>query len=107
MDEPLPQIYVTGASGVLGSELALHFSRIPGRRLTAVSRRPCPSLPADHPGHRRVGLRTTTETAPGGVQSNALCCERAREVLDWQAEIPLETGLRELLERKNADPELR
>jgi UDP-glucose 4-epimerase len=41
-------VYITGASGVLGSELALHFLGQPHHRVMAVSRRPCPLFsPAD------------------------------------------------------------
>lgn len=47
-------IYITGASGVIGSELAAHFSQIPDYGTIAVSRRPCPTLPADHPSQKTV-----------------------------------------------------
>lgn len=45
----MTDLYVTGASGVLGAEIALHFTRQDTMRVKAVSRRPCPLLPLHHP----------------------------------------------------------
>ncbi|WP_300513175.1 NAD-dependent epimerase/dehydratase family protein [Aliiroseovarius sp.] len=47
-------IYITGASGVIGSSLALHFATAGDRRVFAVGRTPCPTLPAGHPGQKGV-----------------------------------------------------
>jgi UDP-glucose 4-epimerase len=47
-------VYITGASGVLGSELAHHFVKNSSFRVGAVSRRPCPLLPQDHPAQITV-----------------------------------------------------
>lgn len=47
-------VYITGASGVLGSELTLHFIQKSGFRVGAVSRRPCALLPVDHPAQITV-----------------------------------------------------
>lgn len=44
----MTDVYITGASGVLGSELALHFLEQPNHRVGAVSRRPCPLIPPSH-----------------------------------------------------------
>jgi UDP-glucose 4-epimerase len=41
-------VYITGASGVIGSELARHFLHQPDCHLSAVSRRPCALLPETH-----------------------------------------------------------
>lgn len=41
-------IYITGASGVLGAEAVVHMLQEPGATIRAVSRRPCPLIPADH-----------------------------------------------------------
>lgn len=45
----MTDLYVTGASGVLGAEIALHFAKQDNIRVKAVSRRPCPLLPLHHP----------------------------------------------------------
>lgn len=51
----MQSIYVTGASGMIGSEIAADLvHRDPTFNTTAVSRRPCPTLGADHPAHKQV-----------------------------------------------------
>lgn len=45
----MADVYITGASGVLGAELTLHLMQDTGSSLRAVSRKPCPLLPTDHP----------------------------------------------------------
>lgn len=44
----MTDVYVTGASGVLGSELTRHFLDQHNLRVSAVSRRPCPLLSPTH-----------------------------------------------------------
>lgn len=48
------RVYITGASGVIGSDLAQHFAWENYREFRAVSRRPCPTLPANHPAQVQV-----------------------------------------------------
>jgi UDP-glucose 4-epimerase len=48
------QIYITGASGVLGAECVSYFLQDPRATVHAVSRRPCPLLPATHAAQRVV-----------------------------------------------------
>lgn len=50
----MPRAQVTGASGVIGSDFARHVGRIGAFPMFAVSRRPRPTLPADHSSHRQV-----------------------------------------------------
>lgn len=50
----MTDVYITGASGVLGSELTLHFLAQQDHRVGAVSRRPCPLLPPAHPAQITV-----------------------------------------------------
>ena len=46
----MQNVYITGTSGVIGSELAAAFIKGDGAtRVRAVSRRPCPTLAVDHP----------------------------------------------------------
>jgi len=49
------KIYVTGASGVIGSEVSSYFVEEFGSGcVKSISRRPCPTLPAGHPATRLV-----------------------------------------------------
>ncbi len=50
----MKHIYITGASGVIGSELASFFDAESNCCTHAVSRRPCPTLAADHPYQKQV-----------------------------------------------------
>jgi UDP-glucose 4-epimerase len=50
----MTQIYITGASGVLGAEFALHFLQSAEYGVHAVARRACPLLSTDHPAQRVV-----------------------------------------------------
>ncbi|MDX5402112.1 MAG: NAD-dependent epimerase/dehydratase family protein [Rhodobacterales bacterium] len=50
----MTDVYITGASGVIGSELTLHFLAQQDHRVGAVSRRPCPLLPPSHPAQITV-----------------------------------------------------
>ncbi len=50
----MKNIYITGASGVVGSSLTQHFVNSTEFGVKAVSRRPCPLLPQDHPAQIQV-----------------------------------------------------
>lgn len=50
----MKDVFITGASGVLGSELTRHFLDKSSFRVGAISRRPCPLLPLDHPAQITV-----------------------------------------------------
>lgn len=69
-------VYITGASGVIGAELAADFQDpdTPFKSV-AVSRRPCPTLDLDHPAQRQVhSVFDATWLAPEDTDATLLHC---------------------------------
>jgi len=67
--------YITGASGVIGSSLAHHFVTATERRISAVSRRPCPTLPENHPAQNCItDLFDAGWLAPEDMDATILHC---------------------------------
>lgn len=69
-------VYITGASGVIGSELAAAFADDDcSAGVTAVSRRPCPTLAADHPAQRHAAaIFDASWLAPGDADTTIFHC---------------------------------
>jgi UDP-glucose 4-epimerase len=67
--------YITGASGVIGSSLAHHFVTAGDGRVSAVSRKPCPTLAESHPAQKCVtDLFDTEWLAPEDMDATILHC---------------------------------
>lgn len=72
----MEHVYITGASGVIGSELAAAFTDGDGATgVSAVSRRPCPTLAADHPAQFQArAIFDGSWLAPDDTNATILHC---------------------------------